>query len=41
MKTLNKNLNIISAITFLTITSIVIYNIIIYGVVNYISFNGI
>ena len=41
MKTLTKNLNIISAVVFLTFTSLVIYNIITYGVVNYISFNGV
>ena len=41
MNTLNRNLNIISAIFILTLTSLVIYNIITYGVINYISFNGI
>ena len=41
MKTLTKNLNIISTIIFLILTSTIIYNIITFGIINYISFNGI
>jgi len=41
MKTFTNNLNIIAAITFLTLVSLIIYNVLTYGVINYISFNGI
>ena len=41
MKTLTKNLNIISLIILLTITTLIVYNTVTYGVVNYVSFNGI
>jgi len=41
MNTLTNNLNIITGILIVTMTSLIIYNVITYGIINYISFNGI